>query len=54
MYARMFDELMRSEGDHPTVGIICSAEEQLFGSALFNAQGGNPPSASSYKTKIAE
>jgi predicted nuclease of restriction endonuclease-like (RecB) superfamily len=39
MYVRMYDELKRSEGDKPTVGIILCCREQRIGGALLDAQG---------------
>jgi predicted nuclease of restriction endonuclease-like (RecB) superfamily len=50
MYVRMYDELMRSEGDKPTVGIILSAESNDSVARYSMLKGNEQLFASSYKT----
>ncbi|WP_434708700.1 DUF1016 family protein [Pseudomonas sp. R1-1] len=50
MYVRMYDELKRSEGDKPTVGIILSAESNDSVARYSMLKGNEQLFASSYKT----
>ncbi len=50
MYVRMYDELKRSEGDKPTVGIILCAESSDTVARYSMLKGNEQLFASSYKT----
>jgi predicted nuclease of restriction endonuclease-like (RecB) superfamily len=52
MYVRMYDELKRSEGDKPTVGIILSAESNDSVARYSMLKGNEQLFASSYKTLL--
>lgn len=52
MYVRMYDELKRSEGDKPTVGIILCAENSESVARYSILKGNEQLFASSYKTVL--
>nr|WP_315445255.1 PDDEXK nuclease domain-containing protein [uncultured Pseudomonas sp.] len=52
MYVRMYDELKRSEGDRPTVGIILCAQDNEAVARYSILKGNEQLFASSYKTVL--